>query len=494
MKPFIRKKLPLILIAVQAVLILGILFYIVPGRYRLYDIVLYDASENVPSNPLIGYAPRAENREDCEGTDLVFIMLPFSEWEPQEGQFDTAGVEKKYHLREYMAAGKHAVVRFVCDQPGKEAHRDIPDWLYQKTGDGLEYKDAEGRGYTPDYTNSVFRDAHKEALAALADWCGSSSFTAYVEIGSIGRNGDWSSWADDAKTLVPSRDILAEYARQYQEAFADYKDICLLGSTDQDLLQDCGSWRDCLGDREACARWDAQTGAVTSESQEAASGEAGTQETTSVRTSSEAVKPDTEKNEDSGDESDLTGPVWTRQPVGGGMTSTIPMSEILMESLSDTLEQIRNAHVSFIGPSCPDKDQQKTNGSGMILRSVGYCIYLSRLQTTVDYIDDSLLFHLTFSNIGLAPMYRDWPVKMYVYDNMKNLISEQTLDLSLSQLLPGTELTVTGSVPYSKELLKGYSVGIAITDPEGKRHIRLAQKGVIPNKEGIHKVYRYRGR
>ena len=34
MKPFIRKKLPLLMIAVQAVRILGLLFYIVPGRYR----------------------------------------------------------------------------------------------------------------------------------------------------------------------------------------------------------------------------------------------------------------------------------------------------------------------------------------------------------------------------------------------------------------------------------------------------------------------------
>ena len=43
MKPFFRKKLPYILIALEAVLIAGILLYIVPGRFRLYDIVLYDA-------------------------------------------------------------------------------------------------------------------------------------------------------------------------------------------------------------------------------------------------------------------------------------------------------------------------------------------------------------------------------------------------------------------------------------------------------------------
>ena len=100
MKSFIRKKLPFIMIAIQVVLIAGILLYIVPGRYRLYDIVLYDASEMMPQNPLIGYAPPAENPEDCDKTDLVFILLTLSELEPQEGVFDFDAIEAKYHIAE----------------------------------------------------------------------------------------------------------------------------------------------------------------------------------------------------------------------------------------------------------------------------------------------------------------------------------------------------------------------------------------------------------
>ena len=32
------------------------------------------------------------------------------------------------------------VFRFVCDLPGDEPHRDIPDWLYEKTKDGKDSK------------------------------------------------------------------------------------------------------------------------------------------------------------------------------------------------------------------------------------------------------------------------------------------------------------------------------------------------------------------
>ncbi len=460
MKPFIRKKLPYILIIVQVIVILGLLFYIVPGRYRLYDIVLYDASENVPENPLIGYAPRAEMTEDCEGADLVFILLPFSEWEPQEGVFDRDGVMEKYHVAEHKQDGRHAVLRFVCDLPSQEAHRDVPDWLCEKTR-GVDYGDASGKGYAPDYSDETFLKAHKEALEALASWCAEDSFVSYVEIGSAGQKGDWSLTAESAADLAPSEEVLAQYRAQYTAAFEGDEDILLLdsaspaGKTADAESPGSGSWKDVLGDAKATGKWNAEIMAA------------------------------------GGEEDSAAAAVWEKAPVAGGMTDTVPMDNLLMDGLSDTLDQIRRSHLSFIGPACPNAQEQMTNGSEMILRNVGYCIYLSRLQTTVDYIDDVLQLHFTFNNIGAAPMYRDWPVKMYIYSK-KECICEQTLDIRLPELLPNREITVTGSVPYSRDLLKGYTVGIAITSPDGTEYITMAQKGVLPDENGIHKVYRYK--
>ena len=110
----------------------------------------------------------------------------------------------------------------------------------------------------------------------------------------------------------------------------------------------------------------------------------------------------------------------------------------------------------------------------------------------MDFIHDELQLHFTFNNIGAAPMYRDWPVKMFIYDDHKECIREQTLDLKLSEILPDREVTVTGTLPYSRKLLRGYSVGIAIVSPDGTETITLAQKGVIPNSEGVHRVYRFK--
>lgn len=469
MKRFIRKKLPYILIAVQAVLILGILFYIVPGRYRLYNIVLYDAAENVPSNPLTGYAPPAERPEDCEGTDLVFILLPFSEWEPREGVFAVRELEEKYHVAAYKAAGKQAVLRFVCDLPGETEHRDIPDWLYERTGGGTVYDDESGKGYCPDYGNEDFITAHGEALRALSAWCLQDSFVAYVEIGSVGPAGIWDPAAPSAAQRIPSGSLLRRFAQQYEEAFPPQSGIRLLNSAGSEMAAG-GSWNDVLGDKEASWKW-------ISESVDYGKDGQGLRADGAEKAAAKAAAGA------SGDR------LWTREPVGGGMTGTADMEDLLMDSLSETLDQIRNSHISFIGPACPDAAQQQTNGSEMILRNVGYCIYLSRLQTTVDFIDDELDLHFTFENIGRAPMYWDWPVTMYIYDPKGNCTMEQTLDLKLSDLLPDRELTVTGSIPYSQSLLRGFRVGISIKSPDGSRYITLAQKGVLPDREGIHKVY-----
>jgi hypothetical protein len=480
MKPFIRKKLPLLMIAVQAVLILGLLFYIVPGRYRLYDIVLYDAAENVPQNPLMGYAPPAQNAEDCAQTDLVFILLPFSEWEPQEGVFDREGVTEKYHLEEYKAGKKHAVLRFVCDIPSIEAHMDIPEWLRAVSG-GMEYDDASGKGYAPDYGNEIFLQAHKEALDALASWCREDNFVSFVEIGSVGQNGVWTSTADTASGIAPSEEVFGTYEKQYAEAFSQDEDIELLTCAEtQTEAPEAGSWNDVLGDKQAVGEWTTRSRErALSDLQKAEAGE---------KAGNKVPKAaDGEKGEE------LQSPeIWTKAPVGGGLTGSLPMNTLLMESLSDTLEQVRGSHVTFIGPNCPDAEQQAANGSEMIQRDMGYCLYLSRLQTTMDFIHDELQLHFTFNNIGAAPMYRDWPVKMFIYDDHKECIREQTLDLKLSEILPGREVTVTGTLPYSRKLLRGYSVGIAIVSPDGTETITLAQKGVIPNSEGVHRVYRFK--
>ena len=96
-------------------------------------------SGEILKNPVMGFAPEADYLEAAADNTLVYVDVSWRELEPSEGVFAFEAIEKANHLDEWRAAGKHVVFRFVCDLPGDEPHRDIPDWLYEKTKDGKDY-------------------------------------------------------------------------------------------------------------------------------------------------------------------------------------------------------------------------------------------------------------------------------------------------------------------------------------------------------------------
>lgn len=111
----------IVLVAVVAVLLVYML-----KRYHLNDEVVYEPNLDVVANPMMGYAPYAENLDACDQANLVFIKLKWSDWEPEMGYYDTGYLESQFHLARWKAAGKHGVLRFICtsrDRRGTQIFR-----------------------------------------------------------------------------------------------------------------------------------------------------------------------------------------------------------------------------------------------------------------------------------------------------------------------------------------------------------------------------------
>ena len=132
------------------------------GRKRT---VTYLPDESAFPNAQIGYAPGVLD-SGTEGATLRYLGLTWRQLEPEEGAYAWEAIEQTCHLAELRARGVHLVLRISCDEPGDEAHLDIPDWLYGQTGTGCWYDIAYGKGYAPDYTDPVFFDAHASSLRA----------------------------------------------------------------------------------------------------------------------------------------------------------------------------------------------------------------------------------------------------------------------------------------------------------------------------------------
>ena len=122
---------------------------------------VYQPDETAFPNAQIGYAPGVlDTGPDEPAVTLRYLGLTWRELEPEEGVYAWEAIQQTCHLDALRQQGVHLVLRILCDEPGAEAHLDIPDWLYEKTGNGSWYDLSYGKGYSPDYADPAFFAAH----------------------------------------------------------------------------------------------------------------------------------------------------------------------------------------------------------------------------------------------------------------------------------------------------------------------------------------------
>ena len=433
----------ILLLAMGAAIALLLSFMM--SRYHLNDEVHYEPELDVSANPLMGYAPYAENLRACEQTNLVFIKLRWADWEPEMGRYDTDYLESRYHISRWKAAGKHAVLRFICDEPGEAGHADIPQWLLEATGDGSAYTTDSGSGYSPNYENPYFIERHGKAIGALAAYFNQDDFLAYVEFGSLGFWGEWHARDAEGNSMMPSAETCWDYVLAYSEQFENVR-FLMRRSYVQAVDAGLGLYNDVLGDREQTDRWLDWT--VNGGSQE---------------TSGDALPILAYEG------------FWQRAPVGGELTSRPGPEELLQDGLSELLEQVEMSHMTFVGPNCPDVEEYDL-AYDAVLRRLGYRYYISRLSTAFSFSENALTLELDWENAGQAPLYWDWPVMVKVFDSEDRLVYYETLELKLSELLPGKQITTTTSIPYLDDFRDGMSIGIQIHSYDGDDIVLLAME------------------
>ena len=397
------------------------------------------------SNPLMGFAAAADDKSAAENEQLVYIDLTWAEWEPEEGTFDIAALEKKNNIARWRAEGKHAVLRFVCDVPGNEAHRDIPQWLYEQTGDGADYDNEYGKGYAPDYSNATFRAAHARAIAALGAWASQDTFVSYVELGSLGHWGEWHTLEESGVPAMPEERLCQEYYSQYQSAFPQAR---LLTRRNYALSVDSGAgvYNDMTGSSDDTLEWLAWQLA------------GGAQQAADHEITYSPVED-----------------IWRTAPVGGEFTSSLDMGYMLGDNIVQTLNLLRSSHMTFIGPHYPKGEYAESAGAHMVSGFLGYRLWVSELDVRFDALTRCWDITMEWRNDGVAPLYADWPVTLEVRDSSGETVYDAALPLVLSDLCDGEEFTVKVSVPFDQRYWDGFTIGVGITDPlTGDYAVRLS--------------------
>ncbi|MCR5100372.1 MAG: DUF4832 domain-containing protein [Butyrivibrio sp.] len=369
------------------------------------SIIEYDESDESLINPLMGYAPSADSEELVVDSSLVYIDITWAELEPEEGMFDFDAIAEENYIEKWRSEGKKAVLRFICDLPDYEEHRDIPEWLYELTGDGEDYDIEYGKGYAPDYNNEIFIQYHEKALKAIGDFFAEMDFVKYVELGSLGHWGEWHVLAESDLPGMPDTETREIYVSHYEESFPYAK--LLMRRPFAELPEEAGVFNDMTGaeeDTEEFLDWIEEGGEYTQ------TGEA------------DGIKavPD----------------IWESAPVGGEFTSSIPMEDMLSDNIDDTIGLIEDTHMTFIGPKVPEINEDENylkSWADEILKHLGYRYYVSRFE--YGQSGNSIDVNITITNGGVAPVYFEFIPCIYVMEKDKGVIVKRIeLDIDLREI------------------------------------------------------------
>ena len=402
---------------------------------RRKTIKQYKESQAAFGNPLMGYVPSAWYNKVSEDISLLYMDITWAELEPEEGVYNWASIDEENQISRWRKEGKHLVFRFVCDIPGEEAHMDIPEWLYEKSGKAGKWYDGEyGKGFAPDYNNPTIISCHEQAVKALGEHFGQDGLISYVELGSLGHWGEWHVNYSEGIQRIPREAVRDKYILPWTEAFPDAM-ILMRRPFASAEKYGFGLYNDMTGQPEATQSW---LGWINNGGEYDQTGE------------KNVIVPMND--------------FWKTAPSGGEFTSSLSMEEMLDTNLSGTVEMIREAHTTFLGPKIPDENY--VDGYKEVLKNMGYRLWISMAELKNTAKGSRL--KLTWENSGVAPMYKEWPVYVYIEDESGKLVEKSRISIKISSLLPGekaTTLTALETERLNSLLEKGYRLSVGIEDP-----------------------------
>ena len=415
---------------------------------RRKTIKQYKESQAAFGNPLMGYAPSAWYNEVSEDISLLYMDITWAELEPEEGVYNWASIDEENQISRWRKEGKHLVFRFVCDIPGEEAHMDIPEWLYEKSGKAGKWYDGEyGKGFAPDYNNPTIISCHEQAVKALGEHFGQDGLISYVELGSLGHWGEWHVNYSEGIQRIPREAVREKYILPWTEAFPDAR-ILMRRPFASAEKYGFGLYNDMTGQPEATQSWFDWIN------------NGGKYDQTGEKNVIVPMKD-----------------FWKKFPSGGEFTSSITMKELLDTNLDQTINLIKKAHTTFLGPKVADKTYE--NGYRKVLGSMGYRLWIS--QASLIQMPGYVSLNLKWKNDGVAPFYEDWPVWVLVEDEDGNSLEKEAVDISLKSLLPEETLQTKTRMQVKKMISlagKKYKISIGIEDPmTGKLAVRFSMKG-----------------
>lgn len=187
----------------------------------------YDDSLDCYGNKL----PPSDTLDDFPGLSCIYLRLPWSYIEPEEGKFRWSVVDTP--AQRWIDKGLQVAFRFTACETMPYA---TPKWVKDAGAKGNNFSgggklDPQGPYWEPDYGDPVFLEKHRRFLEAAAKRYDGNPNVAFIDVGSLGIWGEGHTGSSTRLTLSP------ETIRQHLDQYADvFKHTLLAANDDFSLL------------------------------------------------------------------------------------------------------------------------------------------------------------------------------------------------------------------------------------------------------------------
>ena len=398
-------------------------------------------------NPGIGFADfhfgfgHPPPVEQYPHATVAYFRWSWSELEPAEGQYNFALVDQV--IEQAKAKRETLAIRIVSDYKAGP-----PQWLLNKGVASVKESD----GIFPDHNNPIFLDYHERLIRAFGDRYGGSVDIDHVDIGSVGCWGEWNTaccpgMEAQCKAFFPTEANQIAITDWYLKYFSRTPLVMLVGGQLEYATARGAGWRgDCYGDYNYFSpTWNHM----------------------------EHVYAPAAGNP-------IVGEAWKRGPVQLEVCGYIHEWYERGFDLERILEKGLEWHLSVLNAKSkpvpavwrPRFDEfLKKIGYRFVLREMSHALELSR--------GESLTLRTSWDNIGVAPIYHEWPLAYRRRSMSDHVVAEWTSHADVKQWLPGPIPQIEDTLVVPEGVPAGsYAIDVAILSEDGRSaHVELAIEG-----------------
>ena len=146
------------------------------------------------SNVIENYGSRlapSDTLDDFPGLSTVYLRVPWSFLEPEEGRFDWSLVDTP--AQRWIGKGKRIALRISCTESWMRYA--TPEWVHKAGAQGYDFTPGQGAHeggvfWEPDYADPVFLEKLEGFLQAMAERYDGNENVAFLDVGSYGVWGE----------------------------------------------------------------------------------------------------------------------------------------------------------------------------------------------------------------------------------------------------------------------------------------------------------------